>query len=101
MVRISDVRMSGTAFETVVLHASPETALGGYISHVRDGDMITLNVNEQTLSVDVSDKELKNRKVLWTPPMPPARGTLAALILHPQSMVELILAVGIGIVPFL
>ncbi len=46
MVRILDARMSGTALGTVVLHTSPEAAMGGNISHVRDGDMITLNVDE-------------------------------------------------------
>lgn len=74
MVRISDARMSGTAFGTVVLHVSPEAALGGNISHVRDGDMITLDVNKRILSVDVSDEEIEKRKKLWTSPMPPISG---------------------------
>lgn len=74
MVRISDARMSGTAFGTVVLHISPEAALGGNISHVRNGDMITLDVDGRTLSVDVSDEELEKRKQTWTPPMPPSSG---------------------------
>ena len=74
MVRISDARMSGTAFGTVVLHVSPEAALGGNISHVRNGDMITLDVDGRTLSVDVSDYELEKRKQSWTPPIPPSSG---------------------------
>lgn len=86
MVRISDARMSGTAFGTVVLHVSPEAALGGNISHVRDGDIITLDVNERTLSVDVSDEELEKRKELWTPPMPPSSGYARLFHDHIEGM---------------
>eukprot|EP00579_Thalassiosira_antarctica_P009570 CAMPEP_0201910748 /NCGR_PEP_ID=MMETSP0903-20130614/2004_1 /ASSEMBLY_ACC=CAM_ASM_000552 /TAXON_ID=420261 /ORGANISM="Thalassiosira antarctica, Strain CCMP982" /LENGTH=507 /DNA_ID=CAMNT_0048445419 /DNA_START=689 /DNA_END=2213 /DNA_ORIENTATION=- len=74
MVRISDARMSGTAFGTCILHVSPEAALGGNINHVRDGDVITLDVNERTVSVDVSEEELEKRKSNWTPPLPPRSG---------------------------
>lgn len=62
MVRISDGRMSGTGFGTVVLHASPEAALGGNFSVVQTGDFITLNVHERTLHLHVSDEELTERK---------------------------------------
>jgi L-arabonate dehydrase len=86
MVRISDARMSGTAFGTVVLHVSPEAALGGNISHVRDGDMITLDVDARTLSVDISDEELEKRRELWTPPMPPNSGYARLFHDHIEGM---------------
>jgi dihydroxy-acid dehydratase len=62
MVRISDARMSGTAFGTIVLHATPEAAIGGPLALVRDGDLITLNVPERRLSMEVSDEELEHRR---------------------------------------
>ena len=74
MVRISDARMSGTAFGTVVLHVSPESAMGGPINFVEDGDIITLDVHERKLSIDVSDEELEQRKSLWVSPPPPPTG---------------------------
>ena len=71
MVRISDARMSGTAFGTIILHASPEAAVGGPLSLVRDGDMITLNAPERLLTIDVPEKELKRRRT----EIPPATDT--------------------------
>ena len=62
MVRISDGRMSGTAFGTVVLHVSPEAAAGGTLSIVEDGDMITLDVANRILHIDLSDEEIAKRK---------------------------------------
>jgi dihydroxy-acid dehydratase len=62
MVRISDGRMSGTGFGTVVLHASPEAAMGGNFSVIQDGDLITLDVPNRTLTVDVTQEELERRK---------------------------------------
>lgn len=70
MVRISDARMSGTAYGTVVLHTAPEAALGGPLALVRDGDMIELDVAGRRLHLDVSDAELAQRKAAWTPPVP-------------------------------
>jgi dihydroxy-acid dehydratase len=70
MVRISDARMSGTAFGTVVLHAAPEAAAGGPIALVRSGDMIALDVAKRTLQLDVSEAELAKRKAAWRPPKP-------------------------------
>ena len=64
MVRISDARMSGTAFGTIVLHASPEAAVGGPLALVRNGDMISLNVPERKLTLAVADDELERRRVL-------------------------------------
>ena len=62
MVRISDARMSGTAFGTVVLHVSPESVAGGPLAAVRDGDMIRLDARRRRLSVEVSDEELERRQ---------------------------------------
>jgi dihydroxy-acid dehydratase len=62
MVRISDARMSGTAFGTAVLHVSPESAAGGPIGLVRDGDMIRLDARAQVLEIEVDDTELRRRR---------------------------------------
>lgn len=67
MVRISDARMSGTAYGTVVLHTSPEAAVGGPLAVVRDGDMIELDVDGRRLHLDISDAELQSRLAAWTP----------------------------------
>lgn len=72
MVRISDARMSGTAFGTIVLHASPESAIGGPLALVRDGDTITLNVPDRLLTLDVPDDELDRRRSELKPPPDPA-----------------------------
>jgi dihydroxy-acid dehydratase len=79
MVRISDARMSGTAYGTVVLHTSPEAAIGGPLAVVRDGDMIELNVPQRTLHLDISDTELATRLAAWTPPQDVARSGYAHL----------------------
>ena len=71
MVRISDARMSGTAYGTVVLHSAPEAAVGGPLALVQDGDMIELDVAQRRLHLDVSDAELAKRKAAWTPPKEP------------------------------
>jgi dihydroxy-acid dehydratase len=67
MVRISDGRMSGTAFGAVVLHVTPEAAIGGPLCLVRNGDRITLSVHERQLSLLVSDEELAARRARWAP----------------------------------
>ncbi|WP_448212703.1 IlvD/Edd family dehydratase [Colwellia sp. MEBiC06753] len=72
MVRISDARMSGTAFGTVVLHTAPEAAVGGPIALVKNGDTITLDVNARRLELHVSDETLAARKAEWQPPDVPA-----------------------------
>ena len=74
MVRISDARMSGTAYGTVVLHTSPEAAAGGPLALVRDGDMIELDVAGRRLHFEVSDEELAERRNAWTPTPPPMAG---------------------------
>lgn len=68
MVRLSDARMSGTAFGTIILHVVPESALGGPLAAVRDGDMIVLDVENRILSLEVSDAEIKQRLAQWQPP---------------------------------
>ncbi len=67
MVRISDARMSGTAYGTVVLHTSPEAAAGGPLAVVRDGDMIELDVPNRRLHLDITDEELQSRLAAWKP----------------------------------
>jgi len=70
MVRISDARMSGTAYGTVVLHTAPEAAAGGTLALVQNGDMIELDVPNRRLHLDVPDDELEARKAKWSPPEP-------------------------------
>jgi len=70
MVRISDARMSGTSYGTVVLHVAPEAAVGGPLALVRSGDMIELDVPNRTLHLEVSDEELERRRQEWVPPKP-------------------------------
>ncbi len=67
MVRISDARMSGTAYGTVVLHTSPEAAVGGPLAVVQNGDMIELDVPNRRLHLDISDEELARRLSEWKP----------------------------------
>jgi dihydroxy-acid dehydratase len=71
MVRISDARMSGTAYGTVVLHTAPEAAAGGPLAVVQNGDMIELNVPERKLHLHISDEELAERLISWKAPKPP------------------------------
>lgn len=68
MVRISDARMSGTAFGTIVLHITPESAVGGPLGLVRDGDMIRLDVEAREIALLVDEAELERRKSEWQPP---------------------------------
>jgi len=71
MVRISDARMSGTAYGTVVLHTAPEAAAGGPLAAVRNGDFIELDVPNRRLHLDISDVELAKRLQGWKAPVPP------------------------------
>jgi dihydroxy-acid dehydratase len=74
MVRISDARMSGTAFGTVVLHVTPEASAGGPLALVRDGDRIRLDATARRIDLLVEDAELARRRTQWRPPEKPARG---------------------------
>ena len=68
MVRISDARMSGTAFGTIVLHVTPDAASGGPLGLVRNGDRIRLSVKERRIDLLVDDAELKTRAAAAKPP---------------------------------
>jgi dihydroxy-acid dehydratase len=70
MVRVSDARMSGTSYGTCVLHVAPESAVGGPLALVRDGDEIELDVPGRRLVLHVSDEELARRRATWRPPPP-------------------------------
>ena len=86
MIRISDGRMSGTAAGTVILHVSPESAIGGTLAFVQDGDIIELDVEQRRLHLHVNDDELKRRKSAWTPPKPTAdRGYVKIFLDHVQQ----------------
>jgi dihydroxy-acid dehydratase len=86
MIRISDGRMSGTAAGTVILHVSPEAAIGGVLALVKNGDMIELDVEQRKLHLDISDEELAKRKAEWKPPKPMAeRGYVKLYINHVQQ----------------
>lgn len=71
MVRISDARMSGTSYGTVILHVAPEAHVGGPLALVRDGDWIRLDVPARRLEIEVSDAELASRRAAWRPPVAP------------------------------
>jgi L-arabonate dehydrase len=79
MVRISDGRMSGTAFGTVVLHVSPEAAIGGALALVQNGDYIELDVANRKLHLDITDEELEKRRKKWKAPEPIAGRGYASL----------------------
>jgi len=85
MVRISDARMSGTAYGTVVLHTSPEAAAGGPLALVQNGDMIELDVPARSLKLEVSDEELARRRTQWKPLDAPARGWQKLYVEHVQQ----------------
>lgn len=74
MVRISDARMSGTSYGTVVLHVTPEAAAGGPLSLIQDGDIVELDAENRRLDLLVDDIELARRRQGWAPPVPPTRG---------------------------
>ncbi|MCF7220369.1 IlvD/Edd family dehydratase [Marilutibacter chinensis] len=85
MVRISDARMSGTAYGTVVLHVSPEAAVGGPLALVRDGDFIELDVPGRSLHLDVDPAELELRRSQWREAPRPARGWARIYVDHVQQ----------------
>jgi L-arabonate dehydrase len=89
MVRISDGRMSGTAYGTVVLHISPESSIGGTLALVQNGDVITLDVPNRKLTLDVPEDEIARRRAEWNPPVPLAtRGYVKIHLDHIQQAHE-------------
>jgi L-arabonate dehydrase len=82
IVRISDARMSGTAYGTVVLHAAPEAAIGGPLALVQNGDVIALDVARRTLNLEVDEATLAVRQRLWKPSPAPARGYARLYVEH-------------------
>jgi dihydroxy-acid dehydratase len=82
MVRISDARMSGTAFGTVVLHVAPEAAAGGPLGVVQKGDPVVLDVERERLDIDIPDDDIRRRLERHTPPIPQYRRGYGALYLH-------------------
>jgi L-arabonate dehydrase len=86
MLRISDARMSGTAYGTVVLHVCPEAAVGGPLALVQNGDMIALDVEARSLTIDVPEEELRTRRAAWTAPAPSMTGGYQGLyVKHVQQ----------------
>jgi L-arabonate dehydrase len=85
MVRISDARMSGTAYGTVVLHACPEAAAGGPLALVQSGDMVTLDVPKRLVRLEIDDNILAGRRAKWTSPPLPDRGWLRLYVEHVQQ----------------
>ena len=85
ILRISDARMSGTAYGAVVLHVSPEAAAGGPLALVRNGDLIEVDVPARRLHLDVSDAELAQRRANWTPAPRPTRGWYKLYVDHVQQ----------------
>ena len=81
MIRISDARMSGTAYGTVVLHVAPEATAGGPLAFVRNGDLITLDVPARSLHLHISDEEMAARRAAWVAPAPHAVRGYAKLYL--------------------
>jgi dihydroxy-acid dehydratase len=68
MLRLSDARMSGTSYGACILHAAPEAYIGGPLALVRTGDLITVDVPNRSINVNISDEEMAARRAAWTPP---------------------------------
>jgi dihydroxy-acid dehydratase len=79
MIRISDARMSGTAYGTVILHTAPEAADGGPLALVQNGDIIAVDVPARTIQLEVSDEELAKRRAAWVSPVKPLTGGYGGL----------------------
>ena len=88
MVRISDARMSGTAFGAIVLHMVPEAQNGGPLALVQNGDRITLDLAARRIDVQVPDAELARRRAAWTPPPPPPGSGRGYLKLYLDSVLQ-------------
>jgi dihydroxy-acid dehydratase len=70
MLRLSDARMSGTSYGACILHASPESYIGGPLALVKTGDLITVDVDARKIQLEISDEELAARKAKWVAPKP-------------------------------
>ncbi len=88
MVRLSDARMSGTAFGTIVLHAMPEAAIGGPLGLVETGDRIRLDAEARRIDLLVPPEEMARRRALWTPPPPPEGGGRGYLRLFLEQVLQ-------------
>ena len=88
MVRISDARMSGTAFGTIVLHIVPEAQNGGPLALVRSGDQIRLDLDGRRIDLLVDEAELERRREAWTAPAPPAGADRGYLNLYLRSVLQ-------------
>ncbi len=88
MVRISDARMSGTAFGTIVLHMVPEAQAGGPLALVQDGDQITLDVDARRIDMLVDDAEIERRRAAWVAPPPPPGADRGYLALYLRSVLQ-------------
>jgi dihydroxyacid dehydratase/phosphogluconate dehydratase len=86
LVRISDARMSGTSYGAVVLHVAPESAIGGPLAIIQDGDLIRLDVENRRLDLVVDEAELAARRDAWTPP--PAKDERGYRLLHRQHVLQ-------------
>jgi len=86
MVRISDARMSGTAYGTIVLHVSPEAAVGGPLALVKTGDRIRLSVAQRSINLIVDEAGLSRRRAAWRAPTPPPTRGYAKLYM--QSVLQ-------------
>jgi L-arabonate dehydrase len=84
MVRISDARMSGTAYGTVAWHMAPEAAIGGPLALVRNGDLVSLDVGTRTLTLNIG--EFERRRLEWKPP--PTNAVSAYQSLHVQHTLQ-------------
>ena len=83
MLRISDARMSGTAYGTVVLHTAPESAVGGPLAVVKNGDQIEIDVKSRRLQLVISDQEMSTRLAAWRPPpLKHTRGYASLYVKH-------------------
>ena len=88
MLRISDSRMSGTSYGACVLHVAPESAIGGPLALVRDGDLITLDVAARRIDVNIPDTELATRAAAWTPQPPHAQRGYLSLFLQETTQAD-------------
>jgi dihydroxy-acid dehydratase len=82
MIRISDARMSGTAYGTVILHTAPEAADGGLLALVENGDMIAVDVSARSLTLEISDEEITRRRAAWVNPVEPLVGGYGGLYVN-------------------